>query len=86
MRQKKPVAFWSLLAHVEATHIGEHFSNALNLSTLGILFPFLLTSLLKTAQGSSPVAVITAAFIIQQPDGNYQRASSINRSVGAYDS
>ena len=55
-------AFGAILA---ATHIGEHFSNALNLSTLGILFPFLLTSLLKTAQGSSTVAVITAASIIQ---------------------
>ena len=55
-------AFGAILA---ATHIGEHFSNALNLSSLGILFPFLLTSLLKTAQGSSTVAVITAASIIQ---------------------
>ena len=32
---------------------------------MGLLFPFLLTSLLKTAQGSSTVAIITAAYIIQ---------------------
>jgi GntP family gluconate:H+ symporter len=32
---------------------------------MGIFFPFLLTSLLKTAQGSSTVAIITAASIIQ---------------------
>jgi GntP family gluconate:H+ symporter len=31
---------------------------------LGILFPFLLTAVLKTAQGSSTVAIITAAAII----------------------
>jgi gluconate:H+ symporter, GntP family len=34
------------------------------LAGLGILFPFLLTSILKTALGSSTVAIITAASII----------------------
>lgn len=55
-------AFGAVLA---ATKIGTHLSDALPLATLGIFFPFLLTSLLKTAQGSSTVAIITAASIIQ---------------------
>lgn len=55
-------AFGAVLA---ATKMGEHFSAALPLNTLGILFPFLLTFILKTAQGSSTVAIITAASIVQ---------------------
>jgi len=54
-------AFGAILA---ATKIGVHFSQVLNLGALGILFPFLLTAVLKTAQGSSTVAIITAAAII----------------------
>ncbi|HMI02848.1 MAG TPA: GntP family permease [Pedobacter sp.] len=46
------------------THIGDQFSRALPLSAMGILFPFLITSMLKTAQGSSTVAIITAASIV----------------------
>ncbi|MFL5743909.1 MAG: GntP family permease [Niastella sp.] len=55
-------AFGAILA---ATQVGQHVSNAVNLQTLGILFPFLLTAILKTAQGSSTVAIITASSIIQ---------------------
>ncbi|WP_207511487.1 GntP family permease [Longitalea luteola] len=55
-------AFGAILA---ATHVGEHVSKAVNLQALGIFFPFLLTAVLKTAQGSSTVAIITAASIIQ---------------------
>lgn len=55
-------AFGAVLA---GTKIGEHFSEALHLGSLGIIFPFLLASLLKTAQGSSTVAIITAASVIQ---------------------
>jgi GntP family gluconate:H+ symporter len=54
-------AFGAVLA---ATKIGEHFSEVLPLGSFGILFPFLLTFMLKTAQGSSTVAIITAASII----------------------
>lgn len=54
-------AFGAVLA---ATHIGEHFSNTLDLATIGIWFPFLLTSIIKTAQGSSTVAIITASSIV----------------------
>lgn len=55
-------AFGAVLA---TTKIGEHLNTSLQLGSLGILFPFLLTALLKTAQGSSTVAIITAASIIQ---------------------
>ena len=55
-------AFGAVLA---ATKMGEHFSQQVPLSSLGLLFPFLLTFLLKTAQGSSTVAIITAASIIK---------------------
>lgn len=54
-------AFGAVLA---ATKIGDHFSAAFTLNALGLLFPFLLTFILKTAQGSSTVAIITAASIV----------------------
>ncbi len=55
-------AFGAVLA---ATKVGQHFSEAVPLGSIGILFPFLLTFILKTAQGSSTVAIITAASIVQ---------------------
>jgi GntP family gluconate:H+ symporter len=54
-------AFGAILT---ASKIGDHFSQSLALGSMGIFFPFLLTSLLKTAQGSSTVAIITAASIV----------------------
>ena len=55
-------AFGAVLA---AAKMGEHFSEAISLNSIGIFFPFLITFILKTAQGSSTVAIITAASIIQ---------------------
>ncbi len=55
-------AFGAILA---ATKIGDHLGASLSLGSLGIFFPFLLTFLLKTAQGSSTVAIITASSILQ---------------------
>lgn len=55
-------SFGAILA---ATKIGEHLGASLSLGSLGIFFPFLLAFLLKTAQGSSTVAIITASSIIQ---------------------
>jgi GntP family gluconate:H+ symporter len=55
-------AFGAILA---AAKIGQHFSQAVPLGSWGLLFPFLLTALLKTAQGSSTVAIITASSIIK---------------------
>ena len=54
-------AFGAVLA---ATQLGQYFGKSLSLNTLGILFPFLLAFILKTAQGSSTVAIITAASIV----------------------
>lgn len=54
-------AFGAILA---ANQVGEHVSKAFNLQALGIFFPFMLTAVLKTAQGSSTVAIITASSII----------------------
>ena len=54
-------AFGAILT---AAKIGDHFSQSLALDSMGIFFPFLLTSVLKTAQGSSTVAIITAASIV----------------------
>lgn len=44
--------------------IGDHFSQSVALGSMGIFFPFLLTSVLKTAQGSSTVAIITASSLV----------------------
>lgn len=55
-------AFGAILA---ATKTGDHFSTVLPLAGMGLFFPFLVTSVLKTAQGSSTVAIITAASIVQ---------------------
>jgi GntP family gluconate:H+ symporter len=54
-------AFGAILA---STNIGNYFASMSALETIGIFFPFLLTSVLKTAQGSSTVAIITAATIV----------------------
>ena len=54
-------AFGAVLA---AAKIGEQFSETIDLQAMGIFFPFLLTFILKTAQGSSTVAIITAASIV----------------------
>jgi GntP family gluconate:H+ symporter len=55
-------AFGAVLA---AANLGQHLGNLSFLKHLGILFPFLLTFVLKTAQGSSTVAIITAASIVE---------------------
>jgi len=47
-----------------ATKLGEHLSQSMALDSMGIFFPFLLTSVLKTAQGSSTVAIITASSLV----------------------
>jgi len=54
-------AFGAILG---ATRIGDHISTAFNLHSPGIFFPFLLTFIIKTAQGSSTVAIITASSIV----------------------
>ena len=51
-------------AVLTATKIGEHLSQSVALGSMGLFFPFLLTSALKTAQGSSTVAIITASSLV----------------------
>ncbi len=51
-------------AIINALKIHELISNTDFLSTLGLLYPFLIAFILKTAQGSSTVAVLTAASIV----------------------
>lgn len=54
-------AFGAILGQ---TKIGEHFAENMSISDLGVFFPFFVAAILKTAQGSSTVAVITAASIV----------------------
>ncbi len=54
-------AFGAILA---STNPGDHLAALPILSTIGIFFPFMLAFILKTAQGSSTVAIITAASIV----------------------
>ncbi len=54
-------AFGAILA---STDIGSHFAAMPFLKSVGIFFPFLLAFILKTAQGSSTVAIITSASIV----------------------
>jgi gluconate:H+ symporter, GntP family len=54
-------AFGAVLA---STQIAEGLGQNLPLESMGLLFPFLVTALLKTAQGSSTVAIITASTIM----------------------
>ena len=50
---------------IKGMDLGKVFGESLAASGLGLLIPFLLTTILKTAQGSSTVAIITAAGIIE---------------------
>jgi GntP family gluconate:H+ symporter len=53
--------FGAVLAAIKP---GEHLSAVVHASHMSIFFPFLLTAVLKTAQGSSTVAILTAASIV----------------------
>ncbi|MGV3639793.1 MAG: GntP family permease, partial [Adhaeribacter sp.] len=49
---------------LQATGMGKNLGDMLGGLSLGIFFPFLIAAILKTAQGSSTVAVITAASLV----------------------
>jgi len=51
-------------AIIKSTQIGTQLGEILALTGLGIFIPFLIASLFKTAQGSSTIAIITAASIV----------------------
>ncbi|CZE45908.1 GntP family permease [Campylobacter geochelonis] len=52
--------------------------NAAYISTMGIFFPFIIAAVLKTAQGSSTVAIVTTAAIL----GSYADPSSMMSALG----
>jgi GntP family gluconate:H+ symporter len=49
---------------LQATGIGKHIGAMLGGLSIGIFVPFLFAAILKTAQGSSTIAVITAASLV----------------------
>jgi gluconate:H+ symporter, GntP family len=49
---------------LQQTGMGKNLGELLSGLSLGIFFPFLITAVLKTAQGSSTVAIITAASLV----------------------
>jgi GntP family gluconate:H+ symporter len=49
---------------LQATGMGKNLGDMLSGLSLGIFLPFIIAAILKTAQGSSTVAVITAASLI----------------------
>jgi gluconate:H+ symporter, GntP family len=49
---------------LHATGMGKNLGAMLSGFSLGIFFPFLIAAILKTAQGSSTVAVITTASLV----------------------
>lgn len=49
---------------IRTTGIGESLGNILTGTNIGIIVPFIIASLMKTAQGSSTVAIITAASFV----------------------
>ena len=49
---------------LQTTGVGKNLGMLMSGFSLGIFFPFLITAILKTAQGSSTVAVITAASLV----------------------
>jgi gluconate:H+ symporter, GntP family len=51
-------------AVIKATGVGEHAGAYLAVTGLGLTIPFIISAFLKTAQGSSTVAIMTAASIV----------------------
>lgn len=49
---------------LQSTGMGKNLGNLLSGFSLGIFFPFIVAAILKTAQGSSTVAVITTASLV----------------------
>jgi gluconate:H+ symporter, GntP family len=49
---------------LQATGLGKNLGQMLSGFSLGIFFPFLISAIIKTAQGSSTVAVITASSLV----------------------
>lgn len=68
---------------LQATGMGKNLGNILGGLSLGVFFPFLITAILKTAQGSSTVAIITAASLVTPllPDLGLQSSTGITLAI-----
>ncbi|GAA5221274.1 GntP family permease [Membranihabitans marinus] len=54
----------ALGAIIQQLPLGDYLGNNLSQSSLGLLIPFIIAAILKTAQGSSTVAIITTSAIL----------------------
>ncbi|QMU28210.1 GntP family permease [Adhaeribacter radiodurans] len=66
---------------LQATGMGKNLGDLLSGLSLGIFFPFLIATILKTAQGSSTVAVITAASLVTPMLGSLGLQSPIGLTL-----
>jgi GntP family gluconate:H+ symporter len=68
---------------LQATGMGKNLGTLLSGLSLGIFFPFIITAILKTAQGSSTVAIITAASLITPllPDLGLQSSTGLTLAI-----
>ncbi|PKQ44884.1 GntP family permease [Confluentibacter flavum] len=71
-------AFGSIL---QATGIGNIIGNKFSDSNLGLFLPFIIAALLKTAQGSSTVSIITTAAIMAPILASFGLDSSMGRAL-----
>ena len=68
-------------AILRATGIGEIIGNSFSDLQLGLLLPFIIAAVLKSAQGSSTVAIITTAAIIAPILESFGLDSSLGRAL-----
>jgi GntP family gluconate:H+ symporter len=66
---------------LQATGMGKNLGEMLSGLSLGIFFPFLVAAILKTAQGSSTVAVITTASLVTPLVGDLGLASQMGLTL-----
>jgi GntP family gluconate:H+ symporter len=71
-------AFGAVLRQTEISVLAESFTQ---LSSMGIFIPFLVAAFLKTAQGSSTVAIITAAAILVPLTGSLGFDTDIGKAL-----
>ncbi len=68
-------------AILRATGIGDFIGETFSGMELGLLLPFIIAAILKTAQGSSTVAIITTAAIVAPVIESFGLDSSFGRSL-----
>ena len=68
---------------LQVTGMGKNLGSILSGFSFGIFFPFLITAILKTAQGSSTVAIITAASLVTPllPDLGLQSSTGVTLAI-----